>query len=117
MAKETLCWNCAKGADECCFMESLEPVEGWKAKKVLCEYSWTYHVIECPNFVLVQRKENEKIHKPKSGVKIRCIETGKVYDSIKDCANDIHVSPSYVSLSLGGRRKIRGLHFERVRVK
>lgn len=114
---ETLCWNCSKGANECEFMRRLVPVPNWKAKKVMCEDSWTYHVIECPDFVLVQRTEPEKIHKPKSGVKIRCIETGKVYDSIKDCANDIHVSPSYISLSLVGHRKIRGLHFERVRVK
>ena len=47
---ETLCWSCSKGANECCFMESLEPVEGWKAKKVLCEGNETYHVIKCPDF-------------------------------------------------------------------
>jgi hypothetical protein len=112
---DSLCWNCTKGADECCFMESLEPVEGWKAKKVPYEDDWTYQVISCPDFVLRQTKENEKTHKKqKSGVKIRCIETGKVYDSIKRCADDIHVSPSYISLCLVGCRKIRGFHLERL---
>lgn len=111
---DSLCWNCSKGANECCFMESLEPVEGWKAKKVLCEGDWTYHVIKCPDFQPMQSREPDKTHEIRHGVKIRCIETGKVYRSICECANDIHVSHTYISLCLSSKRAIRGLHFERL---
>ena len=119
MAKETLCWNCAKGADECCFMESLEPVEGWKAKSVLCEGNPTYLVIKCPNFepmreTVRESKERTKPRNQRAGVKVRCVETGRVYISIEQCAEDVHLSPSYVSQLLSGRRTHKDIHFERV---
>lgn len=117
MAKETLCWNCAKGADECCFMKSLEPVPNWKAKKVLCEGNPTYHVIRCPNFSPMReavRERSKKPRKQRAGTKIRCVETGRVYISIEQCAKDVHLSPSYVSQCLSRRRKHKGLHFERM---
>ena len=109
---ETLCWKCSKGADECCFMQRLEPVPNWKAKKVMCEGSLTYHVISCPNFnqvidtTLVVRKRT----------KVRCIETGRVYISISQCASDLNISSGNLSnrLRCGRAISIGGLHYERV---
>lgn len=120
MTKETLCWSCSKGADECCFMESLEPVPNWKAKKVLCEGNPTYLVIKCPNFepmrenTVRESKERTKPRNRRAGVKIRCVETGRVYMSIEQCAEDVHLSPSYVSQLLSGRRTQKHIHFEKV---
>lgn len=98
-------------------MKSLDPVQGWKAEKVLCENSYTYNVIRCPNFTPA-RKEKTK-HKrswSRPGIKIRIVETGQVFDSIRQCAREINVSESYVSQCLHARVKsVLGLHFENVK--
>ena len=115
MAKETLCWNCSNGANECCFMKSLEPVQGWEAKKTWCDGGWTYHVIKCPNVVSTRKAVREKKRTRRKRVRVRCIETGQVYPSIRQCAKEIHVSEAYVAHRLAGRVNIAaGLHFERV---
>ena len=108
----TLCWKCSKGANECSFMQDLEPVPNWKAKKVWCEGGMTYHVISCPNFkpfTIAGRKVEGK------RTKVRCVETGRVYPSATKCAKELKISACYLSNCLCGRtpkNSIRGLHFE-----
>jgi hypothetical protein len=47
-------------------------------------------------------------------IPIRIVETGRIYDSIKDCANDIPCHPSYIRDCLSGKRiHVKGLHIER----
>jgi len=112
MEIQSLCWNCAKGADECCFMESLEPVEGWKAKKVICEGNRTYHVIKCPDFVPVQSANEKQYCK---GIAVRCVETGKIYPSLSRCEKELHVRKGYIATCMKyGIPSSTGLHFEKV---
>ena len=111
MKTETLCWKCSKGANECCFMKSLKPVPNWNAQKVMCEGSPTYRVISCPNFKPLRDSAVSKFKR----TRVRCIETGRVYTTIRQCAADLNISACYLSNCLCGRVKsIRGLHFERV---
>jgi hypothetical protein len=47
---------------------------------------------------------------------VRCIETGKVYSSVKEAANDIRGNSSSLSAMLIGHLKsYKGLHFEYVK--
>ena len=97
-------------------MKSLEPVQGWKAEKTWCDGGWTYHVIKCPNFVQMKTVAKKKrVGVGRSGTKVRIIETGEVFKSIRDCAKAINVSESYVSQCLQGKFKsVYGFHFEKV---
>lgn len=48
---------------------------------------------------------------------VRCIETGKVYSSIKEAAEDIGGNPTGISAMLCGHLKsYKGLHFEFVNI-
>jgi hypothetical protein len=60
------------------------------------------------------KERSTKPRKQRAGKKIRCVETGRVYISIEQCAKDVHLSPSYVSQCLNGCRNHRDLHFEKV---
>ena len=47
--------------------------------------------------------------------KIKCLETGEIFDSIKDCASKLNIDASNLSKHLKGKyKKVHGLHFERV---
>lgn len=107
----TLCWDCSNGVNECCFMKRLEPVPNWKAKKVMCEGGLTYHVIKCPNF----KPMRDTTRVVRKRTKVRCVETGRVYTTIRQCATDLNINESFLSRCLCGHvNSIRGLHFERV---
>ena len=113
---QSLCWSCAKGADECCFMESLEPVKGWKAKKVMCEGNPTYHVIRCPNFRLAQNANRKQPCALKKGIAVRCVETGEIYPSLSRCEKELHLRKGYISACIKyGIVSPTGLHFESVK--
>lgn len=48
---------------------------------------------------------------------VRCLETGKVYPSIKEAAIDICGNPTGISAMLTGHLKsYKGLHFEYVNI-
>ena len=48
---------------------------------------------------------------------VRCVETGKVYKSIKEAAYDISGNPTGISAMLTGHLKsYKGLHFEYVNI-
>lgn len=46
--------------------------------------------------------------------KVKCIETGKVYESMSDAARELNVHPSYISKAIGGKIKNPVRHFELV---
>lgn len=52
----------------------------------------------------------------KKRIKVRCVETGKVYDSIRACGRDINVDPSEVSRRLlrNAQCEYKGYHFEKI---
>lgn len=58
--RETLCWTCARGAAECCWMKKCRPVAGWTAQRTRvrnrddageARYISSYRVTACPNYV------------------------------------------------------------------
>lgn len=54
----------------------------------------------------VQEPENKRVRK------VKCVQTGKVYDSIKECCADLGVRHQHVSAILRGRQKTtRGYSF------
>ena len=112
---DSLCWNCSKGANECCFMESLEPVEGWKAKKVLCEGNETYHVIKCPDFEPMREVNGKPPGKKRGKIKVRCVETGQIYPSANQCAKETNYDRSYILKCIHGEAKtFKAMRFEKV---
>lgn len=53
-------------------------------------------------------KDNSKCRKP-----VRCIETGEVFESVKDAAERFEIRPTRISAVLKGRqKKTAGYHFE-----
>lgn len=53
--------------------------------------------------------------KPWRQVPVRVVETGNIYETIKDCAIDIGCDPSDVRKCLiGVRRSVKGYHFESI---
>lgn len=63
--KETLCWDCDNACTGCSWSKSLIPVEGWTAKKTRIkissetgEYTDSYFVIACPEFIPTKRRQN-----------------------------------------------------------
>lgn len=62
MARESLCWRCAKCTDgNLCEWADGEPVKGWNAKPTTYKDSGmitrSYKVISCPNYVEAERYE------------------------------------------------------------
>lgn len=48
--------------------------------------------------------------------KVRCLETGEIFDSIRDCGSKLNIDTGDLSKHLRGLKckKIKGLHFERI---
>lgn len=66
------------------------------------------------------RELYEKINIPenKVTVKVKCLETGKTYNSLKEAALDLNISVGDISKNLKGKRShVGGYHFERVEEK
>lgn len=63
---------------------------------------------------LVVETLNSKLQGQK--LKIRCIETGKIYDKQAHAARDLKIDPSYVSDSIKAGKSHKGYTFERIYV-
>lgn len=63
---------------------------------------------------LVAETLNSKLQGQK--LKIKCIETGKIYDKQAHAARDLGIDPSYVSDSIKTGKSHKGYTFERVYV-
>lgn len=63
---------------------------------------------------LVVETLNSKVQGQK--LKIRCIETGKIYDKQAHAARDLGIDPSYVSDSIKTGKSHKGYTFERIYV-
>lgn len=70
--KRTLCLICQKAGGNCSWSKDFTPVEGWNAKptKIRCReqktgYIDSYHVIECPEFELLDIVKINEIEREK----------------------------------------------------
>lgn len=73
------------------------------------------------NLVVCTHKENidhafrTGLKKPSRQIKIRVIETGEVYESIRACARAMGLDQSMICQSMVGKmRSVNGYHFEKV---
>lgn len=74
--------------------------------------------IEKRRQTMLEKKRNGYKHDNSSHMKkVKCIETGEVFKSVKDAAESIGAAPNSVSSMLKGRQKtVRGFHFEYLEV-
>ena len=63
-----------------------------------------------------KRKQIERLHSCKHATKrVKCLETGKIFDSIEDCAKEYNAIATHISRVCKGKRKhTRGYSFEYV---
>lgn len=63
---QSLCWDCQNACGGCSWSRSFTPVEGWEARptkiklipnKEGLEYTDSYHVISCPEFIPDEERE------------------------------------------------------------
>jgi group I intron endonuclease len=61
----------------------------------------------------VNYEGKEKVINMRKKIKIRCIQNNRNYESLSDCARDLHISHTKISLILKGKRKsVKGFTFE-----
>ena len=60
-----------------------------------------------------EKKEMQKLHK-QSNLKIKCIETGEIFDSLQKLSKIIGVSRSTVSYSIKQKKECKGFHYEKI---
>lgn len=64
----------------------------------------------------VEKALSKKLYKPgKMGRKVKCVETGVIYNSVNECANVFYIEPANIRNCASGRTKsCCGHHFEYV---
>lgn len=60
-----------------------------------------------------EKEEMQKLHK-QNNLKIKCIETGEVFDSLQKLSKIIGVSRSTVSYSIKQKKDCKGFHYEKI---
>ena len=92
-------FNCVNHKDENKLNNRADNLE-WCTNEYNFRYSYERHPEKYGDF---QKK------------KVRCIETGKIYDSLTECARDFNNSETHISACCRGRiHSTRGHHFEYV---
>ena len=63
-----------------------------------------------------KENQNNEVSRKKHRKKVLCVNTGKIYESVIDCAKDNNIAKSSVSMVLIGQRgTVKGLWFEYVK--
>lgn len=69
----------------------------------------------CTRAENIQHAFRTGLKKPSRQIKIRVIETGEVFDSIRECARHMGLDPAQTGKVLAGKEKsCKGYHFEKV---
>ena len=55
-APKQLCWFCQNAyAHKCVWIKHCQPIEGWTVTPTLVEYTKSYEITACPNFIAEER--------------------------------------------------------------
>lgn len=96
---------------KCCKLD-INHIDGVKNNNNIDNLEW------CTISENIKHAYNTGLKKPSGPngpYKVKIIETGEVYDSVRDCARAINGSQAHISRCLNGEYKqYRGLHFIRV---
>jgi hypothetical protein len=60
-----------------------------------------------------ERKETQKLHK-QNNLKIKCIESGEVFDSLQKLSKTIGVPRSTISYCIKQKKDCKGFHYEKL---
>lgn len=74
-----------------------------KQKKLVCSYS-------CQR--LWQKEPSVAKKTARKTTKVRCVESGQVFGSVRQCAEEMETEPSIISKCLRSGQPYKGFHFE-----
>ena len=115
-----ICFDCKNAVPDdrghgCPWSRKFEPVEGWTAEIIKLNigngrYEDNYHITACPLF------DPDSPEPRKSGVarRVRCKETGVVYETLVEAAKWAGVSPSTVATGIKRGGTAGGYNWEEV---
>lgn len=84
--------------------------KGMTVKVIICDF---------PPFLTKRnekKSDNEltRLTKPRWSIQVKCVENGKTYKTMKDCASDLGISAYRIRRVLDSNMTVDGLHFIRV---
>lgn len=86
-------------------VENLE----WVTAKENCQHAWSTG-IALPSYGM---KGKQNPNAGRKGIPFKIIETGKIYNTMAECADDIGANPRHIHDCLKGRQKThKGYHFQ-----
>lgn len=90
------------------------------------DYDAVHHINHCKtdnrpeNLMWMTCSEHQSLHREngsKARVAVKCLETGKIYKSLLDAANDLDLKAGNISRHLRGIIKhVKGYHFEKLEI-
>lgn len=93
-------------------------------EKPSAEHTDVHHINHCKtdnrpeNLIWLTHSEHSSLHfenGSKTKITVKCLETGKIYKSLLDAANDLDLKAGNISRHLRGIIKhVKGYHFEKV---
>lgn len=122
-----ICFDCKNAVPDeeghgCPWSRKFEPVPGWTAKKVILnpgrkyDQTETYCITECPLFDPDDDRKNSYYVGKGVSVKVRCIETGIVYESCNLAGRALGINGHGITFALkNGRNYSGGYHWEKVK--
>lgn len=95
----------------------LNHIDGNKHNNCVENLEWCtgkYNISHAVNLGLRHHPEKGKYRGP---VKIRCIETDEIYDSIKSAADNLELSYSYLSVCINNNKSCHGYTFVKEKIR
>ena len=123
--KANICIYCKNAVPDdkghgCPWSRNFDPVPGWTAEPTVLKAGnskpiETYHITACPMFDRDDRYKPESDHTRYKPVRVRCLETGVVYNSMREAAKTVLGKnySAFISEQLRqGRSYACGYHWE-----
>lgn len=125
--RANICFDCKNAVPDkeghgCPWSRKFEPVPGWTAEPTTIRQGYkydavdTYIITECPLFDPDDDRKNSNYVGKGVSVKVRCIETGIVYESCNRAGQALGIDGSGITGALrNGRDYSGGYHWEKVK--